>query len=99
MPGTGPAVADDNRGEVDVVGLITHSEGRTQSVLLGDAAALPVSSFISFFRMVLVFHLTPFKMLLLCLSAPTPHGDNCFLRFSVNEPENLQLFRRIPKPN
>lgn len=26
----GPAVADDNRGEVDVVGLITHSEGRAQ---------------------------------------------------------------------
>ena len=26
----GPAVADDNRGEVDVAGLITHSVGRTQ---------------------------------------------------------------------
>lgn len=28
----GPAVADDNRGEVDVVGLITHTEGRTLSL-------------------------------------------------------------------
>lgn len=39
-PGMGAAVVDDNRGKVDVVGLITHSEGRTQSLLLSDAATL-----------------------------------------------------------
>lgn len=40
-PGMGPAVPDDNRGEVDVVGLITHSEGRKQSPPFStDAAAV-----------------------------------------------------------
>lgn len=43
----GAAVADDNRGEVDVVGLITHSEGRTQSLLLSDAATLSASALTS----------------------------------------------------
>lgn len=46
-PGVGAAVADDNRGEVDVVGLITHSEGRTQSLLLSDAATLSASALTS----------------------------------------------------
>lgn len=41
----GPAAADDNRGEVDVVGLITHSRGEnTKSLLLTDAATPPVSA-------------------------------------------------------
>lgn len=44
-PGTGPAAVDDNRGEVDVVGLITHSEERTQSLYFRfDAATLPASA-------------------------------------------------------
>lgn len=49
----GPALADDNRGEVDVVGLITHSRvENTKSLLLTDAC-------LSFY-MSLIFHFTFF---------------------------------------
>lgn len=60
----GPAGADDNRGEVDVVGLITYSH--TKPLPLTDAATLPVSaltpSFV--FLVFLVFYFTFFQMLL-----------------------------------
>lgn len=47
-PGMGAMVADDNRGKVDVVALITHSDRRTQSLLLSDAATLSASALTPF---------------------------------------------------